>query len=232
MSNITLFGATNYRNEMRKFGIKVDDRRRHMYIIGKTGMGKSTILENMIIDDIRAGKGIALVDPHGDLAEKVLEFIPEERINDVVYLNPADMDYPIAFNVIEQVDQNQRHLVASGLIGVFKKLWAESWGPRLEYTLRNAILAVLDYEGATLLAVVRMLSDKEFRKEVILQIQDPVVKAFWTKEFASYADKFANEAVAPIQNKVGQFLSTAIIRNIVGQVKSSINIRNIMDERK
>jgi type IV secretory pathway TraG/TraD family ATPase VirD4 len=150
----------------------------------------------------------------------------------VVYFNPADMEHPIAFNVVEQVDPRLRHLVASGLLGVFQKLWADSWGPRLEYILRNAILAILDYPGATLLAVTRMFSDKEFRKKVIDKIQDPVVKSFWVYEFSGYADKFAAEAVSPIQNKVGQFLSSSLIRNIVGQVKSSIDIRKLMDDGK
>jgi len=229
---ITVFAQTTFRNKNIKFGIKEDDRRRHMYLIGKTGMGKSTILENMIVEDIRAGKGVAVVDPHGDLAEKIIEFIPSYRVNDVIYFNPADIEYPIAFNVVEQVDAHLRHLVASGLLGVFKKLWADSWGPRLEYILRNAILAILDYPGSTLLAVMRMLSDKDFRKKVIEKIQDPVVKAFWVNEFAGYADKFASEAVSPIQNKIGQFLSSSLIRNIVGQVKSSISMREIMDEKK
>lgn len=231
-NDITLFAETTYRNQHRKFGIKIDDRRRHMYLIGKTGMGKSTLLENMIVEDIRAGKGVAVVDPHGDLAEKIIEYIPASRINDVIYFNPADIEYPIAFNVLEQVDSHLRHLVASGLIGVFQKLWADSWGPRLEYILRNTILAILDYPGSTLLGVTRMLSDKEFRKKVIDKIQDPVVKSFWSKEFAGYANNFASEAVSPIQNKVGQFLSSSLIRNIVGQVKSSINLRQVMDEGK
>ncbi len=231
-NSVTPFGLTTFRNRARRFGIKTDDRRRHMYFIGKTGMGKSTILENMIVEDIRAGRGVAVVDPHGDLAEKIIDYIPTDRINDVIYFNPSDMDYPIAFNVVEQVEPHLRHLVASGLIGVFQKLWADSWGPRLEYILRNAILAILDYPGSTLLGVTRMLSDKKFRKKVVDKIQDPVVKAFWVNEFASYADKFASEAVSPIQNKVGQFLSSSLIRNIVGQVKSSINIREVMDGQK
>ncbi len=229
---VTVFAETTFRNELKKFGIKPDDRRRHMYLIGKTGMGKSTVQENMIIEDIRAGRGVAVVDPHGDLAEKIIEYIPPDRINDVIYFNPADMEHPVAFNVVESVDPSQRHLIASGLIGVFKKLWADSWGPRLEYILRNAILAILDYPDSTLLAVTRMLSDKPFRKKVVAKIQDPVIKAFWEHEFAGYADKFASEAVSPIQNKVGQFLSSSLIRNIVGQVKSSINMREIMDEGK
>jgi len=229
---INFFGLTDFRNQKRKFGIRLDDRRRHLYIVGKTGMGKTTLLENMVIQDIKNGHGLAYVDPHGDTAEKMLEFIPPSRINDVIYFNPSDFDHPVAFNVVEQVEPHMRHLVASGLVTVFKKLWADSWGPRLEYILRNAILAVLDYPGSTLLAVTRMLSDKAFRKKVIEKIQDPVVRAFWVNEFAGYADKFASEAVAPIQNKVGQFLSTSLIRNVVGQVKSTIDVREIMDEGK
>lgn len=229
---ISVFAQTTYRNELKKFGIKTDDRRRHMYLIGKTGMGKSTVLENMIVDDIRAGHGVAVVDPHGDLAEKIIEFIPTERIKDVVYFNPSDINFPIAFNVVEQVEPHLRHLVASGLIGVFQKLWADSWGPRLEYILRNAILAILDFPGSTLMGVVRMLSDKNYRKKVVANIKDPVVKAFWEKEFSGYADKFASEAVSPIQNKVGQFLSNSLMRNVIGQVKSSIDIRDIMDNGK
>lgn len=232
MDEITLFAETTFRNKYRRFGIKKDDRRRHMYLIGKTGMGKTTILENMIINDIIDGKGVAVVDPHGDLAEKIIKYVPTSRINDVVYFNPADFEFPIAFNVVEQVEPHLRHLVASGLIGVFQKLWADSWGPRLEYILRNTLLAILEYPGSTLLAVTRMISDKSFRKKVVAKIQDPVVRSFWVNEFAGYADKFASEAVSPIQNKVGQFLSTSLIRNIVGQVKSTINVRSIMDESK
>ncbi len=229
---VTLFGETTFRNQNQRFGIKIDDRRRHMYAIGKSGMGKSTLLENMIIQDINKGRGLAVVDPHGDLAEKIIHYIPDKRVEEVVYFNPSDAEYPIAFNVVEQVEPHLRHLVASGLIGVFQKLWADSWGPRLEYILRNAILAVLDYPDSTLLAITRMLSDKNFRKRVVENIQDPVVKAFWVNEFSGYNDKFASEAVAPIQNKVGQFLSSSLIRNIVGQIRSSIDLRKIMDEGK
>lgn len=232
MKEIAVFAQTTFRNQARRFGIKTDDRRRHMYLIGKTGMGKSTILENMIVGDIRAGFGVAVVDPHGDLAEKIMEYIPEDRIKDVIYFNPSDIDFPIAFNIVEQVEPHLRHLVASGLIGVFQKLWADSWGPRLEYILRNAILAILDFPGSTILGVVRMLSDKNYRKQVVANIKDPVVKAFWEREFSGYADKFASEAVSPIQNKVGQFLSSSLMRNIIGQVKSSIDIREVMDGGK
>lgn len=229
---IVTFAKTNFRNQHTNFGIKQIDRRRHMYLIGKTGMGKSTVMENMLIQDIINGQGVALIDPHGDFAEKILDFIPNERVNDVIYFNPADMEYPIAFNVMEVVDREHKHLIASGLVGVFKKLWADSWGPRLEYLLRNAILALLDYPESTLLGVMRILSDKSYRKKVIAKIQDPVVKAFWVEEFSKYPQQFQVEAVAPIQNKVGQFLSTALIRNVVGQVKSTFDLRDVMDNQK
>jgi len=231
-NEILLFAETNFRNQRKQFGIKQDDRRKHIYVIGKTGMGKSNMIENMAIQDIQKGHGVAYVDPHGDGAEKLLKFVPSDRINDVVYFNPADLDHPIAFNAIESVDPEYRHLIASGLIGVFKKIWADSWGPRLEYVLRNAILALLECPGSTLLGIMRILVDKIYRKKVIAKINDPVVKSFWVEEFSKYPDRFAAEAVAPIQNKVGQFLSNPLIRNIVGQVKSSIDMREIMDNKK
>ncbi len=230
--NINFFGKTNFRNSEVKFGIKTDDRRRHMYIIGKTGMGKSVLQENMIIQDIHAGHGVCVIDPHGDLVEKVVDFIPANRINDVIYFNPSDLDFPIAFNVLESVDESERHLVVSGLIGVFKKIWADSWGPRLEYVLHHAISALLEYPGSTLLGIMRMLVDKNFRNKVVDKLSDPVVKAFWVEEYAKYPDRFQSEAIAPIQNKVGRFLSSALIRNILGQVKSSFTMREVMDNQK
>ena len=231
-NDITYFGKTNFRGQEHIFGIKRDDRRRHMYVIGKTGMGKTTLLENMIISDINAGNGLAVVDPHGDLAEEILNFIPASRVNDVVYFNPADIDYPIAFNVMEHVDPKYRHLVASGLIGVFKKIWADSWGPRLEYLLRNTILGLLEYPDSTLLGVPRMLIDEDYRRKVVSKISDPVVKTFWTDEFTKYSKQFMVEAISPIQNKVGQFLSSSLVRNIVSQPHSSIDMRDIMDNKK
>jgi len=229
---INFFAKTNFRNKQVKFGIKTDDRRRHTYVIGKTGMGKTTLIENMVIQDIMNGHGVAVVDPHGDMAEKILDFIPAERVNDVVYFNPADMEYPIAFNVLEKVDVAQQHLIASGLIGIFKKIWADSWGPRLEYILRNAILALLDYPGSTLLGVMRILTDKSFRKKVVDNITDPIIKAFWVDEFSKWNERVLQEVISPIQNKVGQFLSSPLIRNVLGQVKSTVDIRDIMDNRK
>ncbi len=231
-NEITSFAETDYRNQSVKFGIKTDDRRRHMYVIGKTGMGKSTLMENMIIQDIRAGRGVCVVDPHGELVEKVINFIPSHRVNDVVYFNPADLDYPIAFNFLEKVGAEQRHLVVSGLIGVFKKIWADSWGPRLEYVLHHAISALLEYPGSTLLGIMRILTDKSFRNRVVDKISDPVVRSFWIDEYSKYPDRFQAEAIAPIQNKVGRFLSSSLIRNMVGQVQSSFSFRDIMDNQK
>ncbi|MFH1423692.1 MAG: CxxC-x17-CxxC domain-containing protein [Candidatus Nealsonbacteria bacterium] len=232
MSNITLIAETTFRNARRKFGIKIDDRRRHVYTVGKTGMGKTAMLENMAIQDIQDGNGIGFVDPHGDAAERLLYFVPENRIKDVVYINPADLNFPIAFNIMEQVDIEHRNLVAGGLMGVFKKIWPDVWSARMEYILNNCILALLEYPGATLLGVNRMLSDVEYRKKVVDKITDPVVKAFWVQEYARYTQRYEVEATAAIQNKVGQFISSPLIRNIIGQTTSSIDMRKIMDEKK
>lgn len=229
---IVVFGETNFRNNRKRFGIKTNDRRRHFYLVGKTGTGKSTTLENMIYQDLKAGHGVGVIDPHGELAEKVINFIPTNRINETIYFNPSDIDHPIAFNVLEKVDPSLRHLVASGLVGIFKKIWADSWGPRLEYVLRNAILALLEYPGSTLLGIMRILVDKEYRQKVVPKISDPVVKAFWRDEYPKYSGSFQTEAIAPIQNKVGQFLSTALIRNIVGQVRSAFSLREVIDQKK
>ncbi len=231
-NEITLFAETNFRNANRRFGIKTDDRRRHIYIIGKTGMGKTTLMENMVLSDIVAGHGVCYVDPHGDTAEKMLDFIPANRINDVVYFNPADQEFPMGFNILETVAENEKHLVASGLMGVFKKIWPDVWSPRMEYILLNCVLALLDYPGATLLGINRLLVDKDYRSRVVDKIRDPIVKTFWVAEFSSWSEKYATEAIAPVQNKVGQFLSASIIRNIVAQVKSTIDPRRIMDEGK
>jgi CxxC-x17-CxxC domain-containing protein len=231
-NEINFFGLTNFRNQKKRFGIKTDDRRRHFYCIGKTGMGKSNLMENMAIQDIQAGHGIAYVDPHGEGAEKLLDFIPQNRINDVVFFNPADLDYPIAFNVMEKVDFRFRHLVAGGLMGVFKKVWPDVWSARMEYILNNSILALLEYPDSTLLGVNRMLADPEYREKVVSKITDPIVKSFWVTEYARYTQRYEIEATAAIQNKVGQFISNPLIRNIIGQTKSTINMRDIMDKQK
>ncbi|MBI4135704.1 type IV secretion system DNA-binding domain-containing protein [Candidatus Uhrbacteria bacterium] len=231
-NEINLFAMTNFRNQRVRFGIKTDDRRRHMYVVGKTGMGKTTMLENMILHDVNAGHGLAVVDPHGDTAEKLLDYIPASRINDIIYFNPADSEFPVAFNVLEAVNPLHKHLVAQGLMGVFKKIWPDVWSARMEHILNNCILALLDYPGSTLLGINRLLVDKAFRRRVIAKIRDPIVKAFWVDEYQAWETKFRTEAIQPIQNKVGQFLSASIIRNIVAQVKSTINAREIMDEGK
>jgi CxxC-x17-CxxC domain-containing protein len=233
MSNdINFFGETTFRHARKRFGIKLDDRRRHMYLIGKTGMGKTNLMANMAIQDIQMGRGVGFVDPHGETAEALLDFIPSSRVNDVVYFNPADLDFPIAFNVMEKVGLEYRHLVASGLMGVFKKIWPDVWSARMEYILNNSILALLEYPGSTLLGINRMLADPEYRQKVVEKIIDPVVKAFWLQEYARYTQRYEVEATAAIQNKVGQFISAPLIRNIIGQVASKLDMREIMDQRK
>jgi hypothetical protein len=188
---INFFGLTNYRSQFRRFGIKLDDRRRHMYMVGKTGMGKTTILENMVLNDIYAGHGVGLVDPHGDFAEKIIDFIPPHRVNDIVYFNPADVDYPIGFNILESINPEYRHLVASGLMGVFKKIWPDVWSARMEYILNNTILALLDYPDTTLMGINRLLADDDYREKVVKNLKDPVVRSFWVDEFAKY-EKLGN----------------------------------------
>ncbi|MBU6431175.1 MAG: type IV secretion system DNA-binding domain-containing protein [Patescibacteria group bacterium] len=231
-NGITYFAQTDARNKKTPFGIKENDRSRHLYVIGKTGMGKSTLLENMAAQDIQKGEGMAFIDPHGKTAELLLNYVPQERIKDVLYFAPFDMEYPITFNVMEDVGYDKRHLVVSGLMGTFKKIWQDAWSARMEYILSNTILALLEYPEATLLGVNRMLADKDYRKKVVDNIKDPSVKSFWVDEFAKYTDRFAAEATPAIQNKIGQFTSNPLIRNIVGQSKSSFDIRKIMDERK
>jgi type IV secretory pathway TraG/TraD family ATPase VirD4 len=231
-NDITIFAETNFRNQRTRFGIKRKDRRSHMYLIGKTGMGKSTLMENMIYSDLREGEGLAVIDPHGDLAQKVLNLIPQERKADLIYFNPADLGRPIAFNMLEAVESGHHHLIASELISVFKKIWIDSWGPRTEYILRNTILALLEVPGATLLEVPRMLADKEYRSAVMAILGDEQVKRFWTNEFDRYTAHFRSEAISPIQNKIGQFITNRVIRDIVGQKQSSFDVRQIMDEGK
>jgi len=230
--NLTLLGETNFRGKNIEFGIRPDDRRRHMYVVGKTGMGKSTILENMIFSDIQEGKGVAVIDPHGDLAEATLSFVPKKRTNDVILFDPADREFPISFNMLECPNPHQRDLVASGVLGVFKKMFAESWGPRLEHILRNTLLALIEAENQSLMGILRMLADKKYRTEIIAQVKDPVVLSFWNDEFGAWQPKQVTEAVAPIQNKVGQFLSSSLVRNILGQTKSSFDVRHAMDNGK
>jgi hypothetical protein len=232
-NRIIYFAKTNSRGREIPFGIKREDRKRHMYIIGKTGVGKSTLLENMAIQDIRNGEGLAFIDPHGQTADRLLEYVPKHRIGDVLYFAPFDMDNPIAFNVMEDVGYDKRHLVVSGLMNAFHRLFGEDkWSDRMEYILSNTLLALLEYPNATLLDINRMYVDKAFRKKVVENATDPVVKQFWVQEFGSYSERYAQEATPAIQNKIGQFTSNPLIRNIVGQAKSSFDIREMMDEKK
>ncbi len=231
-NKITYFAETDARNKRVKFGIKAKDRTRHVYVIGKTGMGKSTLLENMAVQDIQNGEGMCFIDPHGKTADLLMEYVPQSRIRDVIYIAPFDTEYPISFNVLESIDPDKRHLVVSGLMSTFKKIWVDAWSARMEYILTNTLLALLEAPGSTLLGVNRMLSDKAYRNDIVSYIKDPSVKAFWTKEFASYTERQAAEAVPAIQNKVGQFTANPLIRNMIGQPHSSFDFREAMDKKK
>ena len=230
--DITYLAKTNFRNQFQVFGIKRRDRRQHVYVLGKSGTGKSALLANMIVQNIANGEGLAVVDPHGELVESVLATIPPERVKDVIYFNPADQDYHIGFNVLQIADPKYKHLVASGLMGIFTKIWANAWSARMEYILNNCILALLDTPGSTLLGIPRLLVDKDYRAEILSNVKDPVLRSFWINEYETWRDQYRNEAIAPIQNKVGQFLSTAMVRNVLGQSESTIDIFDAMNSGK
>jgi hypothetical protein len=230
--DINFFAKAEFKNQETIFGIKTPDRRKHVYVIGKTGAGKSTLIANMAIDDIRKDRGIGIIDPHGDLSEIIMDYIPKRRLNDVVYLEPFDTERPFSLNVLEIHNSQHKDLISSGIVSIFHKLYGESWGPRLEYILRNVILTLLDIEQGTLIDALRILSDQAFRQKIVSRLSDPVLKNFWEAEFAKMPDKLKAEAVSPIQNKVGQFVSSRMIRNIIGHPTSSINLQQIMDEGK
>ena len=224
-----IYGLRHGWESSQPFGLGREDARQHVYVIGKTGVGKTTLLKNLIIQHIARGDGVGLIDPHGDLAEDLLNHIPPSRADHLCYFNPGDLEFPIGLNLIANVPKDERHLVASGIVGAFKSIWRDSWGPRLEYILYNAIAALLDCPNTTLLGVNRLLTDDNYRAWVVRQVQDPFIRDYWATEYASYDDRFRREAIAPIQNKLGQFLLNPVIRNILGQVRNRVSFPFMMD---
>lgn len=233
--DVTYIGRTDFRGAERLFGVKRKDRRQHMYIIGKSGTGKSTLIGNMLVQDVANGEGVAVVDPHGELVEGIMQKIPLSRKDDVVYFNPADLEYSIGFNVLELNDPDdakEKNLVASGLMSIFAKLWEGAWSPRMEHILLNTILALLETPGSTLTGIQRMFADAAYRQGILNNVSDPSVLSFWLNEYGTWEDRYRKEAIAPIQNKMGRFLSTPLVRNIVGQSRSTLDIYSIMNEGK
>lgn len=230
--NVSAFGVTNYHNNFVPFGISRADRRRHLYTIGKSGSGKSKLLELLIYEDIMNGEGLAVLDPHGDLIDNIMRYIPKNRIKDVVLLDPADINFPIAFNPLEKVDEAQKMQVTIGFLQIFKKLFGSNWSDRLEHVLRYTVLALLDSPNTTILSILKMLTDKNYRQKIVSRIQDSVVKSFWVSEFAAWSEKFDADAITPLLNKVGQFVATNMIRNMIGQPVTKFDIREIMDNKK
>jgi len=234
--SISFFGRTNYANQLQErkyvFGIKREDRTRHMYIVGKSGVGKSKLLELLIRQDVARGNGICLIDPHGDIIEDILNFIPEHRIDDVCLIDPGDADFPIAFNPLANVDENFKYQLTQGMIEVLKKQFGANWTPRLEHVFRFTLLALLDYPRATMRGVIQMLTDREYRQKVIEYIQDDIVKKFWAIEFADWSEKFDSDAIIPLVNKLGQFLADPMLRNIFGQTENKVDIAELMNQGK
>lgn len=231
-NRITFLARTNFRQDNQLFGIKRADRRAHTYVIGKTGVGKSTLLETLIRQDLRAGEGLALLDPHGELVERILARVPDNRHDDLIYFNVPDAAGLISFNPLANVPSEKRALAASALLDVFKKVWPDSWGPRLEHILRNALLALLDQPAATLADVLRLLIDDDFRRNAMLAVRHAPVRTFWLKEFAQYPARFRIEAIAPIQNKVGAFVTNPLLHRILTSGGNDLDLRNVLDDRK
>jgi len=229
--SLTPIGITNYRNTNLRFGIKDTDRLGHIYCIGKTGVGKSTLLQNMALSDIAKGKGLGVIDPHGDTAQRLVAQVPESRKDDLIYFNPAD-PAPISFNPLHGVHPNYHHLVASGLVATFKKIWADSWGPRMEYILRFSLLTLLEVPGATLLDIQPLLTDDDYRKQILAYVRDKHTLNFWLTEFNGYGKAFRNEAIAPILNKTGIFLSSVPLHNVVGQKTRGFRMQQVLDGQK
>jgi DNA helicase HerA-like ATPase len=232
MENVTRIGITDWRNQNKPFGIKDADRLHHIYAIGKTGAGKSTLLQNMAIADIQTGKGLCVVDPHGDIAENLLHYVPKERIDQVIYFDATDTNYSIAFNPLHGIKIDQQHLALAGLIATFKKIWIDSWGPRLEYILRYSLLSLMAYPKATLLDIQPLLTNYDFRRKVLAYCTNQQVHSFWHDEFDKYPPALKAEAISPILNKTGLFSAIAPLRNIVGQITSSVQLQDILDNGK
>ncbi len=233
MANINIFAETDYRNERKRFGIKREDRKLHMYTLGRTGMGKTTLLLNMILNDIYANEGVCFIDPHGDAVETLLNYIPAFRLKDVIYFNPADVDYPVSLNILAESKTQSKHLLVSSLTSIFRKLYKEHWQHRQEHILRNSIFALLEQPGRKTLAdVYTLLSDWRYRKATVEKVKDPIVRSFWQNEFPKYLYQYKGEALAPIQNKLGAFLTVPMVRNIVGQDQSKIDFREVIDKGK
>lgn len=229
MNTPVILGEREQWGQREPFALSPADARQHLYVIGKTGSGKTTLLRNLILQHLAAGHGVGLIDPHGDLAEELLDHLPPHRADHLVYFNPGDLEFPVGLNLLANVPRDERHLVASGIVSAFKGLWRDSWGPRLEYILYHAVAALLECDNVTLLGVNRMLTDDRYRAWVVRQIRDPFLRAFWEQEFAGYDPRFLREAIAPIQNKLGQLLQSPVIRNLLGQVKSKVSIPFVMD---
>lgn len=230
--SINVIGRTSFKNKVVTFGIKQSDRRRHLYVIGKTGTGKSTLLANMAINDLKQSEGLCVIDPHGDLVETLLDYIPSHRTNDVIYFDPSDKERTVKLNLFEGEQVVHRELIASGIVSVFHKLYSYSWGPRLEYILRNALLTLLTKPAAQLSDITQLLTDKAYRHSIIDQLQDPILKNFWLNEFDAMSERVKTEAVAPVLNKVGQFVSSPLVRDVVNTRKSSFSVEQAMDEGK
>ncbi len=230
---VVILGETDFREDRRRFGMYAEDRTRHLWAIGKSGTGKSTLLANMIRQDLANGEGLAVIDPHGDLIDEVLPFVPSHRTNDVLLFDPSDREWPVAFNVFRSGKSLHEDpaLLASQLTTTFKKFWSDSWGPRLEYVLRNAVLLAAESPRATLLHMYRLLTDEPLRASAVERARDPFVRRFWEKEFPSYGKSLASEALAPALNKLGKFLSHGVVRNIVAQEKNRVDLKGLEDRR-
>ncbi|MEK7470403.1 MAG: TraM recognition domain-containing protein [Patescibacteria group bacterium] len=231
-AHINFFGKTVFKNRDTIFGIRDIDRRRHIWAIGKTGTGKSTLIANMAIDDLKKDRGLAVIDPHGDLCEIILDYIPKRRINDVIYFNPADTEYPIVINPLEVTNKEEAELVVSGIVSIFNKIFGFSWGPRLEYILRNSLMTLAEIEGSTLKDVPLLLTNKQFRYRIESQMKDQTLKSYWIDEFDKMPEKLQQEAISPILNKVGQFVTSPLVRSVIGQPKSSIKLDDVMNDGK